>query len=738
MRLREHRQPGLGTRARIAGSRLRAALNRSVMAGAGESGMRTSQLLRRVIAMDRRELGVPRGRRHDRREAGRVALLARPASVAPRRPWPARSIPTIAALRARRRSPAQRLAGAHDALMRHFATRPRRFILDPASRVERTALDRFVRPSRGRRRSRRGGPSASSPAEFDLLGYRSLSFSGGAGANRLASAIRSTAPRRADFWSHVPYLDAASADHKVIWELNRHQHWLALGRACWLTGTLDTATPSSRSSTGWMRSNPPLVGINWASMLELAFRCLSWIWALHFFSRRRSDGTASRTARRGVVDLLLGLDRQLTHDRANLSTYFSPNTHLIGEALALYVAGRRCRNCARAARWAATGRALLVEQIAQQISADGGHVERSTHYHRYTLDFYLLALAVARQTWRSAGTRRSPRPSNAWPTTRAPSSDDAGRLPLIGDDDGGSLFPICGRRPVDCSDSLALAAQLLDRPALAVGPPAEEASWMTGTAPPVRPRRTRRDRRRSRQRLLRVAIERGDHLVIDAGPHGYLNGGHAHADASSVTLSVRGQPLLIDPGTACYTSDPELRDRFRSTRYHNTLMVDGRPQSLAAGPFHWHSTASATAYSWRSEPGLDVFEGTHDGYRPLVHQRTVLARAGLLDLRWIGFSAGGHTSPRRTGISTRRGRQRAPGRARSAPSTIRESSSGCCRCTTTGRRFAAAPTRTSVGARRFTAVSCRQRPFARNARQRRPSRWSPSSSRPPRSRRPRR
>ena len=35
---------------------------------------------------------------------------------------------------------------------------------------------------------------------------------------------------------------------------------------------------------------------------------------------------------------------------------------------------------------------MLIEQIARQINADGGHAERSTHYHRYTLDFYLLAL----------------------------------------------------------------------------------------------------------------------------------------------------------------------------------------------------------------------------------------------------------------------------------------------------------------------------------------------------------
>ena len=87
---------------------------------------------------------------------------------------------------------------------------------------------------------------------------------------------------------------------------------------------------------------------------------------------------------------------------------------------------------------------------------------------------------------------------------------------------------------------------------------------------------------------------RGDHLVMDVGPLGFKNGGHAHADALSLTLSVAGTPLLIDPGTFCYTVDPEARDRFRCTPYHNTVTVDHRSQSQPAGPFHWSSAARGT------------------------------------------------------------------------------------------------------------------------------------------------
>jgi hypothetical protein len=113
---------------------------------------------------------------------------------------------------------------------------------------------------------------------------------------------------------------------------------------------------------------------------------------------------------------------------------------------------------------------------------------------------------------------------------------------------------------------------------------------------------------------------------VDVGRHGFLNGGHAHADALSIVLSIEGRPLLIDPGTATYTMDRGTRDRFRSTAMHNTVVVDGRQQSEPLGPFHWHARADARPVLWRraGPMGLEVVEGEHDGYLPLLHRRGVL------------------------------------------------------------------------------------------------------------------
>ena len=585
----------------------------------------TARVIRRVLAMDGEEVRFRTG------SAARRLIERTAAAVAPPR-W--RRDTLLSRLR-RAGTPATASAAfrdaraalrhrdwfaAHEALSAHFAARPMAADLD---RIARAIGERFPEAEADARHR----ASRLLKGSYDLLGYDDVHY--GPKPDWHCDAVSG---RRApdEFWADVPYLDPACGDHKVTWELNRHQHWLQLGRAFKLTRDRVYYERFVSELEGWIDANPPLTGTNWASMLEIGLRSISWLWAIQFFSP-----AASKSDRfPWMVDLLVALDRQIEHVSRNLSRYFSPNTHLTGEALAMYAAGRSLVELRDAPAWAAAGLEVLAGEARRQVADDGGHVELSGHYHRYSTDFYLLSLLIAR---RAGGDEAAlfERVSHAQAKYLRVISDRNGCRPYTGDDDGGQLFPICGRPSEDCRPTLSSAAVVLSDPALALGPTLEETYWFSGCIPELEVPAEPVHWPSTILRATGYHVSRGDngdHLLFDAGPHGYMNGGHAHADALSVILSVAGTPVLIDPGTATYTMSRELRDRFRSTPMHNTVTVNGRPQSQPRGPFHWSSTASGRSVVAATGNRCDYFEGTHDGYLPLAHTRAVLA---VQDVGWF-------------------------------------------------------------------------------------------------------
>jgi len=509
---------------------------------------------------------------------------------------------------------------AHAHLASHFSRREPRFPLNPRvlPDIVQRVRARFPHAADDARRH----ADRIVEGSYDLLGYDGIQF-GATPAWHRDPVHGRKAPSA--YWSSIRYLNRRYGDHKIIWEINRHQHWLTLARAYHLTGDRryrDTLTGQLES---WMIANPPYRGVNWASMLELGLRAISWTWALHFLAAA-ADGDDP-----WIVDLLLGVDRQLQHVENNLSRYFSPNTHLLGEALSLYVVSAALPELRGSARRLELGRHLLIDELDRQVNADGGHAELSAHYHRYATDFYLLATLTARVIHDPAAAtfEAGSRKLAAYLRTIA---DDDGRLPLIGDDDGGRLFPLCAREPFDCRDTLATAAAILRDPSLLVSDVPEEVFWLCGMLPVEdlawHPRPWPSTALpESGYYVSRTANH--DHLVFDAGRHGFLNGGHAHADALSLVLTVGGRPLLVDSGTATYTMDAALRDRFRTTAMHNTVVVNGRSQSEPGGPFQWRTTADARAPVWVAGTTFDYVEGNHDAYAPVVHSRSVLALHGF-------------------------------------------------------------------------------------------------------------
>lgn len=466
--------------------------------------------------------------------------------------------------------------------------------------------------------------------KFDLLGLRDLNF-----GDPIDWQLEPISGKRAPLvhWSRVNYLDAAvTGDKKIVWELNRHQHFITLGQAYWLTGDERYAQAFAAHVVSWMDQNAPKLGINWASSLEVAFRSISWLWALHFFSA--SPSLTPAVFLRSLKFLYL----HARHLESYLSTYFSPNTHLTGEALGLFYLGTILPEFQAATRWQETGRRILLEQLAHHVRADGVYFEQSSYYHRYTTDFYSHFLILSRLNQQTLPSELEDKLKLLLDHLMHITRPD-GTTPLFGDDDGGRLMMLDQREANDFRGTLSTGAVLFRRGdyKLVAGEKAEETLWLLGPQVladsdkivPHEPAAQSLAFPAGGYYVMRDGWgPTANYLLLDCGPHGMNNCGHAHADALSFELAARGKTVLVDPGTYTYTGSKEMRDWFRGSAAHNTLTVDGQSSSVPAGPFSWKTMARCREHSWINRERFDYFEGSHDGYErlavPVTHARGVL------------------------------------------------------------------------------------------------------------------
>jgi len=372
------------------------------------------------------------------------------------------------------------------------------------------------------------------------------------------------------YFRRVPFLDARRAgDHKIIWELNRHQHLLVLAQAYRAAGDLRNRDEICAQLESWMDANPFHRGVNWASALEVALRALAWIWIDHLVGRELPGAFRARW--------LHMLYLHGCHLANNLSVYFSPNNHLVGEALALHALGLYFAGLPRAARWARSGARVMREEMDRQIRADGSSFEQSTYYQVYLLDMFRLHAALAEPGLEYLA--KLERMAEFVDAIRGPS----GILPRLGDDDGGRL-PF---------GSIHQAAE-------------------TGKF----------ESRLFRDAGLAVMTCGETHAILDAGPFGAMHSGHSHSDTLSIIVRSGAAEILIDPGTYTYTGEPEWRDWFRSSAAHNTIRIDGRDQGTMAGPFRWSSRPEVAILDWHTDSERDIVEA-ECRYAGFTHRRRV-------------------------------------------------------------------------------------------------------------------
>lgn len=417
----------------------------------------------------------------------------------------------------------------------------------------------------------------------------------------------------------------------LFWELNRHQHFISLGIAYWLTGEQRYVDAFSSQLRSWIETNPLQHGVNWFYPLEVSIRLLAWTVAFQFF--RRSSEFRAKTGKAFLKSLWQQADFLSSHLQTTKNDV--PNNHMMAELTGLALVGAAFPEFRTAEAWRETGLHLLNQQAPAQTHPDGVNKEQATGYHRFVAELLLLVVARNRQ----GALPHEPVLEHTLEGmldyvlfTLTPT----GTAPLWGDSDYGRALGLGQNKDFwDFRPILSAGAALFGRPdwKFAAGRFDEEAFWLLGSAGldlweqlDVRPpEQTSRAFPQAGLYVIRDAWAKDtDVAFFRCGPFGLGGEGHcahAHCDLLSFVLWVGGQPLLVDSGT--YSYHGPWRDHFRLTAAHNTVLVDAREQAIPMPNFNWQQISEAKCIDWTGErvkAGL-TDSGQVEFIRELTHPR---------------------------------------------------------------------------------------------------------------------
>lgn len=433
-------------------------------------------------------------------------------------------------------------------------------------------------------------------------------------------------------------------DVKYVWELNRHQFFIEVAKAYYLTG--DEKYPEKIWS--WIESFieevPNKIGINHTSVLEHAVRIYAWIWAYYF----TQDSPVWTSERIELITTHLLLQGDMIEK--NLSYFYSPYNHLIGELAALTFMGTIYGNSPKMGIWRDKYWREMERQIEKQVNRDGFTVEQASYYHHFTIGFYLMLVVLRKQNGLSISDHTLQLVEKSLEFIMHLTRPD-GQLPKLGDIDSARSIYFYRPEPMwNLRSFQALGAVIFERGDMkyVAGEACEELLWLLGPEglkafdelPAVPPAETSRAFKPSGYYMMRDGWQKNsNYLTFDCGEiaHGVYkdetpSAAHGHGDILSFELSVDGKPIIVDPGFNTYFGPLEWHRYFRSTRGHNVIEVNGAGQATHEGRIAWSRVSSPKFDHWFSNDTLDFAGGAIDGYPSLeekaFQRRYILFRKG--------------------------------------------------------------------------------------------------------------
>lgn len=376
-------------------------------------------------------------------------------------------------------------------------------------------------------------------------------------------------------------LKSNNSDVKIPWELSRLQHIISVGRAYRITKDEKYSLYFIEHFNDWNKHNKYMNSINWKCAMEVAIRAVNLIIGLELFSD--SKLLDKKFVKRVNNSLFL-------HGRfifENIEKYDNTGNHYISDLVGLLwlsVYFDKINN-KEIIRWREFAIKELNEELLIQFNPDGTNYETSISYQRFVVEMIVYTLVYCEKNeiliLQDEAMERLEKACDFIVDI----IDVNGRIKLIGDNDSGRVIIISNYYDYITTD-LRLLFMLLgeyfnrnDYKKIGEVYKNEIRAIITNT----------RYKNGIAKELRKGKYNDGGYYILrnntfnsiircgELAFHGH--GTHSHNDQLSITLDVLGEEIFIDPGSYVYTSNWELRNKFRSTSMHNTLQIEEYEQN---------------------------------------------------------------------------------------------------------------------------------------------------------------
>ena len=371
-------------------------------------------------------------------------------------------------------------------------------------------------------------------------------------------------------------------DVKVPRELSRFHFLFGLFFAYVYTDEQKYFRKIMDSISSWIDENPPYYGVNWSCTMDVAIRITNWCLVLSALKDEiLEDAVFSNKFIKSLWEHLIFI-------RKNLENILpTRNNHYLSDIAGFYIANALFPVFMKSRSWLEWSAKELKKEISEQVYNDGGDFESATPYQRLVIELFFLPFYLAKHLNFNSFDQKYKEKFKKMFVFTLNILKPNGRIIQIGDNDNGRLFKLYNRPSLEQGYLLSIGYGIFgDKQFCIKEIPFDILSFLFFGEKCFNQYKSNEQSinglssKDFKESGIYVLRNKNFSMAVSCMPYGRKGHGvHAHNDKLSFELTYKGIDIIVDPGSYVYTSFPAERNKFRSTKYHNTVQENGLEQN---------------------------------------------------------------------------------------------------------------------------------------------------------------